>query len=166
VLNAAIDTAEAFLTAIDNAALAAIRSARRTLNIAQWVELGGKLLALGSAATLIALLLRSTALIDHRSEAIVLASMSFLSAAIPLIVSFMRGSITDPSGLQKQYSALKEASIEAAFLRGKLIATRNAVPRDRAGLAAMVDAANDLARKTFSILIDLGHDVGPRFGGG
>jgi hypothetical protein len=166
VLDAAIDAAEAFLTVIDDAVLAAIRSARRTLNIAQWVELGGKLLALGSTAALITLLLRSTAQNPHRGEAIVLASMSFLSAAIPLIVSFMRGSITDPSGLQKQYDALKEAGIEAVLLRARFAAARNAIPRDRDELTTMIDATNAIARKTFGILTDLGHDVRPGFGGG
>jgi hypothetical protein len=158
VLDAGIATAEAFLRDIGIASSAAIRATRRKLNITQYVELAGKLLALGSATALIALLLRSSDLIGRRGEAVALAVLSFLSAAIPLIVAFMRGSIADPSGLQSQYAALRDASFEAELLRGQLAAAKQAEPRDPAALAALVDAANSLAKTVFGILTDLGHD--------
>jgi hypothetical protein len=160
-LAAAVATAAAFLDEIDETALAAIRKTRRRLRHANYAEFVGRLLALASTGSLVAVLLGNAA---PGLSALALAAIGFLAAALPLAVALMRGSLTDPSGLGKHYTALGDASFEARLLRARLDAARLAQPPDPAALTGLTDEVNALARTMNRILNDLGYDPRPADG--
>jgi len=157
---AAVAATRLFLDNIDRACLQALAGARKRLNAARLLGLVGQLLAMASCGALIGMVMQR-AEISHNTQALVLAVIGFLSGALPLIVNFLTGTITDPDGgLQKSFIELRDASGQALELRQRL-ETQQAAKLDEAWILAFTAEVNIVARRMRLILVDLGYSAVP-----
>jgi hypothetical protein len=153
LLPAGFEASRLMLKSVEEVAWGAVTQARSRLTLARRLEFVSQLLSLASFGVLLKLILGGTNLGEARAP-LVIAAVGVVANATPLGVSFLRG---DPIGgtgaLQQHYAQLRDAVWAARTL---LIELDQHSPADET-VASLVAQANELARRTFQTLTDLGY---------
>lgn len=148
---------EALLSGLDDVCLKAVLAVRRKLATANLIDLIGKLIAASSFGTLIVVILRANQLADPTNTALVLAIIGLLGTAMPLFVGWLRDGIGGDAGaLIDQFSALRDLAFDTRELRARLAAATT--PEEQ---KPIIDAANEIARRAWKLLLNSGYDPRP-----
>lgn len=151
-VDAAADAARVMLETVDGVASTAIADTVRKLKSARWLELGGSLLALLASGGVIG----ATLAFSDTLAAAVLAIVSFVANAVPLITGWLRGTVGGQGSVNQYFAKLRELTWDARALRADF--SHAADPQQ---VTDLIKRANSLARELYLALSDLGYQ--PQF---